>query len=91
MYQSEQFMKHAGEYLKVKFDIKLIEQVKKSKEDLARSQDELSISSVDDVGLSEQVKVVIDPVASSNIGTSENSLSPETKKVDDNQVEGGSK
>lgn len=85
MYQSEQFMKHAGEYLKVKFDTKLIEQVKKSKEELAQTQDGLSVSSVDNVGLSEQVKVVIDP-----IGGSGNSLS-ETKQVDDNQAEASSK
>jgi len=90
MYQSEQFMKHAGEYLKVKFDTKLIEQVKKSKEELAQSQDELSVSSVDNVGLSEQVKVVIDPVGGSNSGASADSLS-ETKKVDDNQVNGTNK
>ena len=91
MYQSEQFMKHAGEYLKVKFDTKLIEQVKKSKEELMQSQDELSVSSVDNVGLSEQVKVVIDPIGGNSLGTSENSLSPDTKKVDDSQVEGGNK
>ena len=90
MYQSEQFMKHAGEYLKVKFDTKLIEQVKKSKEDLAQTQDGLSVSSVDNVGLSEQVKVVIDSVGGSSVGASSDSLS-ETKKVDDNQAEASNK
>lgn len=90
MYQSEQFMKHAGEYLKVKFDSKLIEQVKKSKEELAQTQDGLSVSSVDNVGLNEQVKATIDPIGGSGIGTNEDSLA-ETKKVDDNQVDGGNK
>jgi hypothetical protein len=85
MYQSEQFMKHAGEYLKVKFGTKLIEQVKKSKEDRMQSQYDLSVSSVDNVGLSEQVKIVIDPV-----GVNGDSLS-ETKRVDDGQVEGDNK
>lgn len=52
MYKSEQFMKHAGEYLSVKFDTKLIERVKKSKEVLAKSQDDLSVSSDDNFELS---------------------------------------
>lgn len=87
MYQSEQFMKHAGEYLKVKFDKNLIEQVKKSKEEHTQSQNELSVSSTDNIGLSEEVKVSIDPIDGNSTG-SENSLSAEVKRVDNKQVGG---
>ena len=99
MYQSEQFMKHVGEYFKVKFGKDLIEQVRKVKEitqsdqELAQSSEGgLSVSSADRVGSNEVVKNAPDVSAQEgNVSLDKNNNPADTNKVDDNQAKSGTK
>jgi len=94
IYQSEQFMGHAGQYLKIKFGAALIKQVTEIKE-TARAERELvkpdvggDLSSNDRVELDANANSVMGNAQNSNSSSEQSGAEEASERVGDNQTNG---